>query len=410
MGFIDCDSHVLESEETWSYLSANENQYKPTKIRMPEASPGAVKRALAPPISIWLVGDTWVTSAPADGNMRNNANVYEDGVATLTNSAARIEDLDSLGIDVQLLLSTFFLGIELDNPAAEVALSRSYNRWLAEHVLPEHRQRLPWAVRAPMRSVPEAIEQLNFGKEHGAVGIQVRGLEHGMYLSDPFFDPIWQHVNDLDMAVLVHLGDATRRIDGQVLGRTIFNPACMMRQLFPLMAGFHAVVASDFERRFPRIRWGFIEGGAGWVPVVLQMDTRLRASAEEFLSLRPLSHEALEEKNVFVTIEANDPIGHLGTVVGENVLVAGTDYAHNDRGSELGAHTHISQRKDITPGFAEKIVDRNGRRLLGVKGDFQPAPAAKLGRMPHVRGASTPHGEPILMHTVEATDHGAVVG
>ena len=156
-----------------------------------------------------------------------------------------------------------------------------------------------------MRSVPEAIEQLNFGKEHGAVGIQVRGLEHGMYLSDPFFDPIWQHVNDLDMAVLVHLGDATRRIDGQVLGRTIFNPACMMRQLFPLMAGFHAVVASDFERRFPRIRWGFIEGGAGWVPVVLQMDTRLRASAEKFLSLRPLSHEALEEKNVFVTIEGD---------------------------------------------------------------------------------------------------------
>lgn len=404
MGFIDCDSHVLENEETWSYLSSKDLQYKPVKVQMPAAPPGAVKRAPAPPVSIWLVQDTWVTAAPSDGNMRNNANKYEDGVGTLTDSGAsgaRVEDLDSLGIDVQLLLSTFFLGIELDNPAAEVALTRSYNRWLADRIQPEHRQRLPWAVRAPMRSIPQAIEELNFGKANGAVGLQVRGLEHALYLSDPFFDPIWHHVNDLEMAVFVHLGDATRRIDGQALGRTISNPAAMMRQLFPLMAGFHAVLASDFEKRFPNIRWGFIEGGASFVPVVLQMDTRLRASAEDFLHHRPLSHDAIEEKKLFVAIESDDPIEHLNRFVGENVLIAGTDYGHNDRGSELGAHTHISQRQDITTGVAEKIVSTNGRRLLGVPDDFRPAPAAKIGAMPHVKGAATPDSRPILVHTIE---------
>lgn len=400
MGFVDCDSHVLESEDTWSYLATNELQYKPFKVQIPQAPPGAVKRAPAPPVSIWLVQDTWVTAAPLDGNIRNNANIYEDGVANLTNVAGRIEDMDALGIDVQLLLSTFYLGAELDNPAAEIALSRSYNRWMAEHIEPQYRERLPWAVRAPMRSIPDAIRAIDLGRENGAVGIQVRGLEHGMYLADPYFDPIWQHVNEREMAVFVHLGDATRRIDGQPLGRTISSPAAMTRQLFPLMAGFHAVLAADFERRFPKIRWGFLEGGASWAPLIVRMDTRLRSSAEQFLSLRPISHEALAEKNLFITIEADDPVDQLAAVMGESVFAAGTDYGHNDRGTELGAHTFISKRTDVSRAFSQKIVDTNGRRLLGIKDDFTPAPEANLTKLPHVRGATTPDGEPLLVHSM----------
>jgi len=399
MGFIDCDSHVLENEDTWSYLSANDLQYKPIKVALPAAPPGAVKRAPAPPVSIWLVGDTWVTAAPLDGNMRNNANKYEDGVAIMTNNAGRIEDMDILGIDVQLLLSTFFLGVELENPAAEVALSRSYNRWLADHVEPQYRERMPWAVRAPMRSLPEAIKELNFGKENGAIGMQVRGLEHAMYLSDPYFYPFWQHANELEMAVFVHVGDATRRIDSQPIGRTISNPASMMRQMFPLLAGFHAILASDFEKRFPNVRWGFLEGGASWIPTVTTIDAGLRASAEEFLSIRPITPEAIEEKQMFVAVESGDPIDYLSDLVGENILIGGTDYGHNDRGTELGAHTFLMDRKDVKDGRAPKIVDSNGRRLLGVKDDFRPAPAAKLGPMPHTKGASTPNGDPILVRS-----------
>jgi hypothetical protein len=269
---------------------------------------------------------------------------------------------------------------------------------MAEHVLPQYRARLPWAVRAPMRTIPEAIRALDFGREHGAAGIQVRGLEHGMYLADPYFDPIWQHVNDLEMAVFVHLGDATRRIDNQPLGRTISNPAAMTRQLFPLMAGFHAVLASDFERRFPKIRWGFLEGGAAWAPSVLRMDTRLRSSAEEFLSLSPLSPDRLEEKQLFITVESDDPFGYLSGVLGESVLATGTDYGHNDRGTELGAHSFIADRTDVSTAFTEKITDTNGRKLLGVPANFKPAPAAKLGSMAHVRGAATLDGEPLLVH------------
>jgi len=110
----------------------------------------------------------------------------------------------------------------------------------------------------------------------------------------------------------------------------------------------------------------------------------------------------IEEKQLFVSIESDDPIDYLTGVVGENMMVGGTDYAHNDRGTELGAHTFIAQRKDIKDGLGSKIVDSNGRKLLGVKDDFRPAPPAKLGPMAHVRGASTPNGDPILVRTLVA--------
>jgi hypothetical protein len=44
---------------------------------------------------------------------------------------ARIDDLDALGIDFQVLISTFWIGVEIENALEEAALTRSYNRWMA---------------------------------------------------------------------------------------------------------------------------------------------------------------------------------------------------------------------------------------------------------------------------------------
>jgi 5-carboxyvanillate decarboxylase len=399
MGFIDCDSHVVENDDTWSYLSEAEVQYRPSRVRIPRGSPGAVAGAPAPPLDIWLVGDTWNTAVPKDGDMRGNANVYQESTTDVTDIQARLEDLDSLGIDVQLLLSSFWIGIELDNAAAEFALSRSYNRWLADRLVGESATRLPWAIRPPLRSIPAAINELTFGKEHGAIGMQVRGIEHGMFLSDPYFFPLYEHANDLEMVVVVHVGEALRRIDNQMLGRVIPSPASMCRQLYPLLAGFHAVIAADFDTRFPNLRWLFVEGGSTWAPGIIQMDARLRASGGDFLHLRPITPAQLDEKNVFISCEADEDLAYLSKVLGDNVLVAGTDYGHNDLGSELGAHTTISARHDVDSELARKIVDTNGRRLLCIPESFRPAQTTGIGPIPHIRGCNTPDGAPILFPT-----------
>ena len=107
MGFMDCDSHVLEVPETWDYLQKNEEQFRPQIARFEE---GSVIRLGAPakniglprtPSQLFFAGDTWTRFIPAHGAMSPHVNMYDPGVLNLDDPGARIEALDALGIDVQ---------------------------------------------------------------------------------------------------------------------------------------------------------------------------------------------------------------------------------------------------------------------------------------------------------------------
>jgi predicted TIM-barrel fold metal-dependent hydrolase len=406
MGFVDVDSHLLEAEATWGYLDPGEVHFRPktvefeevlVNLRQNEATKGSIA---APPTRIWIVDDTWSTRLPGDSNKTGYANIFDPGATELSDPTKRIADLDALGVDVQLLLSTFFIVVELDNPLAEAALARSYNRWVAD-VTTDHLDRFRWALRPPLRILERAFAELEFGASHGAAGLHLRGIEHGMFLSDPYFHPLYERAQDLDLAIFVHLGAAVRRTANAPIGRGIPTPPAFMENVYNVMAGFHAVISSDLHRRFPRLRWGFLEAGASWAPTVLQQHRRLVASASsDFLKLITVTPEVLEEKNIFLACQADEDIAHLVGVLGEHVLCAGTDYGHNDIGAELGAHAAILGRTDISQVTARRIVDANGRKLLGLA----PATQAKdryvevlPARLPNVRGAAA--DPPILVST-----------
>jgi predicted TIM-barrel fold metal-dependent hydrolase len=368
MGFVDCDSHVIETESTWDYLDPSERVYRP-RVFTAQYTEGP---GVAPP-SFWIAGDSWTRRPTGEFNLYGNANAYTPGATELDDLAAREEDLDALGIDAQLLVPTFWLGIEMDHPLAEAALCRSYNRWVAERV--HGREcRFPWAMRAPLRLLDRAFDELEFGKAHGAVGIQLKGVEHGYFLSDPMFYPLFERAQELDMAIIVHLGTAARRVDNLPPGKLIWSPPALMEHVHKVMAGLHAVISSDLPERFPRLRWGFLEAGASWAPAVLQQHARLVASGGEFLRMHRLTGEELAARNVYITCQTDEDIDYLTTVLGDDVLCLGTDYGHNDLGSELAAHQHLLRRADVPAGAARRIVDDNGRRFLGVDEAYRPAP------------------------------------
>lgn len=373
MGFIDVDGHVMETEETWDYLDPDDRVHRPRLLQFAEPeAPG-----LEPPYH-WIVGDTWARRPPSDGNVFNNGNAYGPGRLDLTDPAKRLQDLDALGIDVQVIHSTFFIGVELENADVEAAITRSYNRWIADK-LDGFTDRLRWTVRPPLRNMARAWEELEFGKAHGAAGIMLRGIEHGMYLSDRALWPLYEKAQDLDLPIIIHLGTAVRRHNIPV-GRLVPAPAALTDHVYPMMSGFHAVIASDFHERFPRLRFGFVEGGSTWVPAVIQLHARVTGSQlSEFMKIRYMTPEDLEARNVFVACESDEDLPYITKFVGENVLCTGTDYGHNDAGGELGVHESVVNRADISRSVAAKIVDTNGRRLYGIDPAFKPAMALGSG-------------------------------
>jgi hypothetical protein len=68
------------------------------------------------PPQLYFVCDTWTRHGPAHGAMSPHVNMCGPGMLDLTDPGARIEAMDALGVDVQVLFSTFWIGTEIDRP------------------------------------------------------------------------------------------------------------------------------------------------------------------------------------------------------------------------------------------------------------------------------------------------------
>src|SRR5437870_3672263 len=123
----------------------------------------------------------------------------------LLDIAGRLQAMDMMGVETQVVYPTLFLAYLTDDVTLEVALCRSYNRFMAG-VWEQARGRLRWVVVPPLRSIDASIEELNFAKEHGAVGLFFRGIERDRTLDDPYFFPVYQEAARLNMPVCVHTG------------------------------------------------------------------------------------------------------------------------------------------------------------------------------------------------------------
>ncbi|MEV8517650.1 amidohydrolase family protein [Dactylosporangium sp. NPDC051484] len=396
MGFIDVDSHALEVPATWDYLDPKEEHFRPQVLTFEAGSVirlGARANNTAlprTPSQLWTAGDTWARYTPAHGAMSPHVNMYDAGMLDLTDPAARVEALDALGIDVQVIFSTFFIGAELDNPLEEAALTRSYNRWVGES-LSGYTDRLKWVVRPPLRLMDRALQELEYAANHGAAGIHLRGIEHGYYLCDPYFFPLYEKAQDLNLAIVVHNGATIRKGPATPIGNFTPHPPALMGQLVNLMYAFHAVLSSDIPERFPRLRWGFIEGGATFTLPVMHQHARrdMSIGVTPFLDAKPVHPEDIERMNVFVAVETDEDVPYLANALGEQSLIVGTDFGHNDLGTELGAHQTILERQDVRDSLAQKIVNDNGRALYDIDPKFQPAPAEPAFEdIPHVHAAA----------------------
>jgi len=382
MGYIDADAHVIECEETWDYLDPSERQFRPVAVEVPATVGGK------DPIRLYLIGETLCRRFPTDCRGVMGGAGYSGDVSHLENPSVRLRDMDAVGIDVQILISTNFIAAEIDNPLAEAAITRAWNRWMADRTA-DSGGRLRWAVVPPIRTMDRALAELEFGKAHGAAAVMLKGIQHGMYLSDPYFYPLYEKAQDLDLTILVHQGAKRDHVEGLGIANPKTSPAIGFHYTATTAQGFYAILASDIYKRFPRLRFAIVEAGSTWAPAVFQhykrgSQTQSAASfimteegpTRRILPLKPA--ELMEERNLYITCEDDEDLPYITSILGDSHLCMGTDWCHNDSGSDPLAHTHVMNRTDISKAVARKIVDDNGRRAFGIPADFRPTERLKV--------------------------------
>lgn len=346
MAIIDADTHVIECDETWSFLEGNDQKYRPKPVETPAGE------------KYWLV----------DGHILDRE-IGDPGIPVAVREMRDLEGrrrmMGEVGVDTQILYPTFLLAPPSNRPEIQVALSRSYNRWLAD-IWRRGGDAFRWVVAPAVFSMEDTLAEMDYGKANGACGVFLRGVEGDRLLADPWFFPLYEKAQALDMPVCIHVGNGSIPIRDILYGDRssrvldVFYVANM-----PVLAAFHLLITAGIPEMFPKLRFAFVEAGAEWVPYMLGEAIR----RQETMSTRGVIEDArtaLAEKRLWVTCRTDNNLPAILQWGAENHLMIGTDFGHADASTELGALKTLREQGTIPEAVVDKIVTDNPRALYAL--------------------------------------------
>ena len=343
MAVIDADAHVLETEQTWSYMLESERTLRPRIVPTPDDPSSG--------------GESWLIDGNYLGKARNVG--YSDttrAAREMENIKARLAHMDELNVDIQVLYPTIFLRPFTRRPEVELGVTRSYNRWLID-IWKQAPERLRWVAVLPLLSMDKALEEARYAKENGACGIFIRGLEGEKRLHDKYFDPLYEEAGRLDLPICVHSATGSFTVHDYFADECGFN-----RFKLAVVGSFHSLIFYKIPEKFPRTKWGFIEVSSQWVPYAIHDYAR----RYERGGTKVDKSSVLRRNKIWVACQTDDDLSYVLKFSGEDMLVIGTDYGHNDTSSEILALRKLREEGALPTPVVNKILDDNARALYGL--------------------------------------------
>lgn len=349
MPTIDSDAHVVEWEGTFEYIDPDYRAFRPWVIepKRDEALP-LDNEGKAAQREYWVIDGR---VHPKEQNIGHNTPKES---REMTNIAARLAHMDALETDIQVLYPTVFLRPWTEDPTVQYAICKSYNRWLAE-IWKAAPDRFRWVVMPPLLSMDRVEEELRFARDHGAVGVFLRGIECEKQLDNPYFFRLYELGEELDLPMCFHTGN------GSLTHQAIYPFGGLGRGKLTVVSAFHQLLMSEIPPKFPKLRWAFIEVSSQWLPYALNdLELRLKRKGKR------MSDTILADNNYYVTCYVTDDLDYVLPCAGDGQLVIGTDYGHHDTATEIEALRIMRDDGRVPRDVANRILDDNARALYGL--------------------------------------------
>jgi uncharacterized protein len=358
-GVVDADTHIAESEAMWSYIDERMYSRRPVLTKIPDDTWYKERNAF------WLIDGaifpkpagkaSFSLITPSAQKKESGRGDIHLGVRELTDPIARLQDMDKLGVEIQVIYPTLFLVYLTDDAKLETALCKAYNRFIAD-ACAKAPARLKWVAILPLRDIEASLSEMARAKEQGAIGIFFRGMEGNLTLDNPYFQPIYARAEKLDLTICIHTGSGSRYL--MQLFDVERNHTFAHNRVLPVVA-FRDLAANRIPEQFPQLRFGFIEAAASWVPYIWHV--LKRSVRPDFKNKNP--QDLFREYRFWVACEADEELPLLLRYIGDHHLVIGSDYGHNDPSKEPDFVMNMRAREDVRPEVIEKILCDNPRRL-----------------------------------------------
>jgi aminocarboxymuconate-semialdehyde decarboxylase len=274
----------------------------------------------------------------------------------MTDPAKRIEDMDRVGIDVEVVsLSTpnVFFADAKGQPAVATMMNDAY----AELVV-KYPKRFKAFASIPMDAPDAALAEL-----HRAInGLKLNGVIllsniRGAALTDPRYRPFFQEANRMGVTIFIHpmLPVASETFSDYVLGPIIGFPMdttlCVARMCYDGMF-----------KEFPNIKW-IIGHAGGAIPFLMErMDSGYHDFAETKQKIDELPSVYLKRLYYDTVTFSPHNLRMLRDEMGTDHMLMGSDYPH--RLGSIEKSVSSIRDLDIPESEKEKIFGGNALALL----------------------------------------------
>ncbi len=206
----------------------------------------------------------------------------------------RLVEMATDDIEQAVVYPTLFLGISgFDDLDFAEAQGEAYNRWVADYC--SHAPSQLFGIATMVQTdLDRAIRMAKKAKELGLVGVFMRPnpTRDGIFFCDPSWDPLWETLQDLDLAVgfhpylvpdlpgacrdmglanfvapgakpLVGAGEEAVVMGTKGLHNIFFSQA--LSNVYDMMTTISMLICGGTLERFPRLKCIFLEANGGWI-------------------------------------------------------------------------------------------------------------------------------------------------
>lgn len=361
MAVIDADAHINENPMAWVELA----KQHPDWLTFGEVEGGhaAIIEGRAYPKQ----------AGPARGVPIDSA-LHPEALEGAFDLDARLRDMDSEGIDVQVLYGGLSIGTtSFEDHGFARDFAHAYNGWLLDEVC-AHSERLKGVAVVALQDPAGAAAEVADAAGRGAVAVTIPPavrLSPGaapVALDHPDLTPFFEAVVDADLAVGVHNAPG---MNTPLPAADLFDNYAQVHQLsFPVdqLVAFTALTMGGVLDRFPALRVAFLECGVGWVPYWVDRAHEHREKRGDLLpGMQAEPREYIERGQCYFSFECEDPfVGHFVEHFGPDSLIWASDYPHWDCEFPGTVATTREVNEALDPAILTKAFDDNPRRLYGL--------------------------------------------
>ena len=290
--------------------------------------------------------------------------------------------LDNTGIGRTVLYPTAGLAVgRIIAPEWAVVACSAYNKWLYEKFLNKN-SRLKGMALIPLQDIDAAVNELRRAvKELGMLGgiLPSNGEAIQGHLGSKIYWPLYAEAEALGCSLAVHVGCLHH------LGLDSFSTYYAAHALghpFSLMVQCAAMLAHGVFDRFSNLRVAFLEGGATWVPFMMDRLDRSYHDGHMQLDLqgnliggpahgenaRDYFVKQLRKGRIFAGFDCDDD--GLNTAVekaGRQAFLFGSDFPHEVFDSAKCRHEidELLERADLTKEDKEAVLGGNAVSFYG---------------------------------------------